>query len=94
MVDETSTYTITTFDNACKYHGYDERLNLSLVDYFIDFNGGIPTDADTKAKDEFFMMEMFGNLQNQLESHIKDLLIFFHQQCTEKNLILINFQKH
>ena len=76
MVDETSTYTITTFDNACKYHGYDERLNLSLVDYFIDFNGGIPTDADTKAKDEFFMMEMFGNFTKPVRESYKRFVDF------------------
>ena len=76
MPNETSTYTFTTFDNACKYHGYDERLNLSLVDYFIDFNGGLTPEMDTKAKDEFFMMAMFGNFTKQVRESYKRFVDF------------------
>ncbi len=34
-------YQISTFDNACGLIGHPERLNLALVDYMVDFQGGI-----------------------------------------------------
>ena len=63
ITNNKSTYRITTFDNACKFHGYKERLNLSLLDYFVDFDGGIISNKEDnyeKIKDILFNKIQFG----------------------------------
>tara|TARA_Y100000114_G_scaffold10857_1_gene8612 strand:- start:85 stop:1116 length:1032 start_codon:yes stop_codon:yes gene_type:complete len=74
--DESLIYSISTFDNACKFHGYDERLNLSLVDYFIDFNGGIEKKNDAKVKDEFFTRSDFGQFIEPIRESYKRFIDF------------------
>ena len=87
--DTSALYIISTFDNSCKYHGYDERLNLSLVDYFIDFSGQI-SDIHTKAKDDFFMKEEFGDFIEPVKKSYGNFIDFAPSTMHGEN---INFHK-
>jgi hypothetical protein len=90
--DESLNYTITTFDNSCKYQGYNERLNLSLMDYFIDFNGGIETkDVDIEAK-EYFMTKAFGDFIEPVKESYKSFIDFFPSVMQGRKIHLQKYQ--
>ena len=91
--DESSIYSISTFDNACKWHGYDERLNLSLVDYFIDFNGGIKTENDAKVKDLFFTRSDFGHFLEPIKDSYKRFIDFLPSTFHGKTINIEKFSE-
>lgn len=91
--DESAIYSISTFDNACKWHGYDERLNLSLVDYFVDFNGGIKTKHDAKVKDEFFTRSDFGHFLEPIKDSYKKFIDFLPSTFNGKTLNIEKFSE-
>lgn len=91
--DESSIYSISTFDNACKWHGYDERLNLSLVDYFVDFNGGIEIKNDARVKNLFFTKGEFGQFEEPIRESYKRFIDFLPSTMFGNKLKIEKFSK-
>ena len=95
--DFSQIYRISTFDNACKLVGYPERLNLSMVDYIVDFNGGIGEELEqfkTTGKNAF--MDMFFNnfkedVKKSYQKFFEFLPSFINPKQVEKDAVARTF---
>lgn len=91
--DLSATYTISTFDNSCKFHGYDERLNLSLVDYLIDFNGGISKRILHRDAKKDLMKEEFGDFAEPVKESYESFIDSTASSMYGKKVDLYKFEE-
>ena len=87
-------YQIATFDNACKLAGYPERINLSLVDYMVDFQGGIGrVRPQFESGQTELQHRLFGQFREEVQKSFMTFIDILPSFIQKKKLDLANMEK-
>ncbi len=87
-------YQIATFDNACGLVGYPERMNLSLVDYLVDFQGGIGrVRPQFESGQSELQHRLFGQYREEVQKSFMTFIDILPSFIQKKTLDLSNMEK-